>query len=314
MVKDRLHELRAAQEDTDNHVVIITENTSLRNQMDAFFQEVEVIRENIDKMFANVEEVKKIHSKILSSPTNDENMKKQLEDLMADVKRTASKVRDKLKAIEMNIEAMEKSGSMSADFRIKKIQHSMLLQKFIDVMNDYNKTQVEYREKCKDRITRQLYITGRQTTNEEVEEMLESGNPTIFTQGIITDTQQAKQSLADIQARHADIIKLENNTQQAKQSLADIQARHADIIKLENSIREMHDMFIDMALLIENQGEIIDRIETQVVTSREYVEDGKQETKKALAFQSKSRKKCIFIVIILILLAVVITCLIVFLS
>lgn len=42
-------------------------------------------------------------------------------------------------------------------------------------------------------------------------------------------------------------------TQQARQTLADIEARHADIIKLENSIRELHDMFMDMAMLVENQ-------------------------------------------------------------
>ena len=42
-------------------------------------------------------------------------------------------------------------------------------------------------------------------------------------------------------------------TQQAKQSLADIEARHRDIIKLENSIRELHDMFMDMAMLVESQ-------------------------------------------------------------
>lgn len=45
-------------------------------------------------------------------------------------------------------------------------------------------------------------------------------------------------------------------TQQARQTLADIEARHADIIKLENSIRELHDMFMDMAMLVENQVHI----------------------------------------------------------
>lgn len=43
------------------------------------------------------------------------------------------------------------------------------------------------------------------------------------------------------------------DTHQAKQTLADIEARHADIIKLENSIRELHDMFMDMAMLVESQ-------------------------------------------------------------
>lgn len=46
-------------------------------------------------------------------------------------------------------------------------------------------------------------------------------------------------------------------TQQAKQTLADIEARHADIIKLETSIRELHDMFMDMAMLVESQVEYL---------------------------------------------------------
>lgn len=42
-------------------------------------------------------------------------------------------------------------------------------------------------------------------------------------------------------------------TQQAKQSLKDIEARHNDIMKLEKSIKELHDMFMDMAMLVESQ-------------------------------------------------------------
>ena len=43
------------------------------------------------------------------------------------------------------------------------------------------------------------------------------------------------------------------DTAAAKQTLADIEARHADIIKLETSIKELHDMFMDMAMLVESQ-------------------------------------------------------------
>lgn len=40
----------------------------------AFYFQVEEIRENIDKIQANVEEVKKKHSAILSAPQTDESM------------------------------------------------------------------------------------------------------------------------------------------------------------------------------------------------------------------------------------------------
>jgi t-SNARE complex subunit (syntaxin) len=42
-------------------------------------------------------------------------------------------------------------------------------------------------------------------------------------------------------------------TKIAKQTLADIEARHKDILKLEESIKELHDMFMDMAMLVESQ-------------------------------------------------------------
>lgn len=283
MTKDRLAALKAAQSDDDDvgpdDVAVTVEG----GFMDEFFAEVEEIREMIDKIQANVEEVKKKHSAILSAPQTDEKVKQELEDLMADIKKTANKVRAKLKVIEQAVEQEEQSNKSSADLRIRKTQHSTLSRKFVEVMTEYNRTQTDYRERCKGRIQRQLEITGRTTTNEELEEMLEQGNPAVFTQGIIMETQQAKQTLADIEARHADII------------------------KLENSIRELHDMFMDMAMLVENQGEMIDRIEYHVEHAVDYVQTATQDTKKALKYQSKARRKKILIIIcVLIAIAVLI--------
>lgn len=277
MTKDRLAALKAAQSDEDDvgpdDVAVTVEG----GFMDEFFAEVEEIREMIDKIQANVEEVKKKHSAILSAPQTDEKVKQELEDLMADIKKTANKVRAKLKVIEQAVEQEEQSNKSSADLRIRKTQHSTLSRKFVEVMTEYNRTQTDYRERCKGRIQRQLEITGRTTTNEELEEMLEQGNPAVFTQGIIMETQQAKQTLADIEARHADII------------------------KLENSIRELHDMFMDMAMLVENQGEMIDRIEYHVEHAVDYVQTATQDTKKALKYQSKARRKKILIIICLLI-------------
>ncbi|UYV79699.1 STX1A [Cordylochernes scorpioides] len=279
-----------AQGDEDDVAVSVDEPQA--SFMEEFFAEVEEVRENIDKIQTNVEEVKKKHSAILSAPQTDEKEKQQLEDLMAEIKKAANRVRAKLKVMEQNIEQLEQTSMMSADFRIRKTQHSMLSQKFVEVMTDYNKTQTDYRERCKARIQRQLEITGKLTTDDELEEMLESGNPAIFTQGIIMETQQAKQTLADIEARHADII------------------------KLENSIRELHDMFMDMAMLVESQvifpievlfytkgvmcvlqGEMIDRIEYHCEHARDYIETAVQDTKKALAYQSKARRVSFGVVI-----------------
>ncbi|CAB3371131.1 syntaxin-1A isoform X1 [Cloeon dipterum] len=265
MTKDRLAALKAAQSDDDD-VGPDDVAVNVDGFMDEFFAEVEDIREMIDRIEANVEEIKKKHSAILSAPQTDEKVKQELDDLMADIKKSANKVRAKLKVIENNIEQEEHVNKSSADLRIRKTQQATLSRKFIEVMTEYNRTQTDYNQKLKDRLQRQLEITGKKTTNEELEEMLESGNSAVFTEGIIMETQQAKQTLADIQARHADII------------------------KLENSIRELHDMFMDMAMLVESQGEMIDRIEYHVEHAVDYVQTATQDTKKALKYQSKARR------------------------
>nr|XP_029716663.1 syntaxin-1A isoform X6 [Aedes albopictus]XP_029726268.1 syntaxin-1A isoform X7 [Aedes albopictus] len=289
MTKDRLAALQAdiaAQsddEDMPEDVAVPVEGSF----MEDFFNEVEEIRIMIDKIQANVEEVKKKHSAILSAPQSDEKTKQELEDLMADIKKTANRVRGKLKGIEQNIEQEEQTNKSNADLRIRKTQHSALSRKFVEVMTEYNRTQTDYRERCKGRIQRQLEITGRATTNEELEEMLEQGNSAVFTQGIIMETQQAKQTLADIEARHADII------------------------KLENSIRELHDMFMDMAMLVESQGELVDRVEYHVEQSGNYVAQGQQELVQANKYMSKARKKKVLIAVCV---AITLIILIVFLA
>ncbi|CAL1684994.1 unnamed protein product [Lasius platythorax] len=282
MTKDRLAALVAAQSDDDDVADDVSVNVGAPDDfMTEFFAEVEEIREMIDRIQTNVEDVKKKHSAILSAPQTDEKVKLELEDLMSDIKKTANKVRAKLKVIEQNIEQEEHTNKSSADLRIRKTQHSTLSRKFVEVMTEYNRTQTDYRERCKGRIQRQLEITGRTTTNEELEEMLEQGNPAVFTQGIIMETQQAKQTLADIEARHADII------------------------KLENSIRELHDMFMDMAMLVESQGEMVDCIEYCVNQTGDHVGQARGELIKAEEYQSKARKK-LFLIMICVTVAVII--------
>ncbi|KAL3191583.1 hypothetical protein MRX96_059681 [Rhipicephalus microplus] len=267
MIKDRISALKAAQadeDDMDGDVAVTMETPP--TFMEDFFAEVEEIGQNIEKIEKIVLEMKKKHSAILSSPLQDEKMKQDLEELMADVKRIANKMRVKLKLMQQNIEQEDQLvGNRSAELRIRKTQHSTLSRK------------------------RQLEITGKMTTDEEIEEMLESGNPAIFTQGIVMETQKARQTLAEIEARHNDII------------------------KLEKSIRELHDMFMDMAMLVESQGEMVDRIEYHVKNAAAYVDTATQETRRAVRYQSKARKKKI-IILVLIVVLVVILAIIIFVS
>ncbi|NXR80026.1 STX2 protein, partial [Pycnonotus jocosus] len=274
----------------DGETVIIEKD----HFMDDFFQQVEEIRNNIAKIAQNVEEVKKQHSIILSAPNPEGRTKEELEELNEEIKRIANKIRARLKAIEQSFDQGDNANRTSVDLRIRKTQHSVLAHKFVEVMTEYNETQTLFRERSKGRIQRQLEITGKTTTDEELEEMLESGNPSIFTSDVWMSL-----SLCTLP-------KIISDSQITRQALNEIESRHKDIMKLESSIRELHEMFMDMAMFVETQGEMINNIEKNVMNATDYVEHAKEETKKAVKYQSKARRKMwIIIIVSVVLIAIV---------
>ena len=56
-----------------------------------------------------------------------------------------------------------------------------------------------------------------------------------------------------VTSRLCRLLQIKMDSQMTKQALNEIETRHTEIIKLENSIRELHDMFVDMAMLVESQ-------------------------------------------------------------
>uniref|UniRef100_A0A3Q4MAY0 Syntaxin 3b n=1 Tax=Neolamprologus brichardi TaxID=32507 RepID=A0A3Q4MAY0_NEOBR len=235
--------------------------------MDEFFSEIEVIRNNIDKIDENVTEVKKLYSVILSAPTSDQKTQEDLEAITNDIKKLANGARNKLKS------------ESRSHFYIQP--HAVLSRKFVEVMTKYNEAQVDFRERSKGRIQRQLEITGKATTDEELEEMLEGGNAAVFTAGIV-------------------------DSGISKQALNEIEARHKDIVRLESSIKELHDMFVDIAMLVESQGDMVENIEQNISKSVDHIVAAKEQTKKAVRYQTKARKKLVIIIVIVVILVIIV--------
>ncbi|KAL2085092.1 hypothetical protein ACEWY4_018412 [Coilia grayii] len=290
-MKDRTHELRheAGSEDEDDDDKVVVDMK--KGFMEEFFEQVEGVCVCISALAEKVEEVKRNHSAILAAPSPDQDRKAGLEELMIDIKQLANQVCSSLKGIQQSIEQEEGLRRSSADLRIRKTQHATLSRRFVCVMLEYNAVQSDYRQRCKTRILRQLEITGRNTTNDELENMLESENPAVFTTGVVMDSKMAVEAMNEIATRRDDII------------------------KLESSIRELHHMFIDMAMLVENQGGLVNNIEWSVSSAQEFVEKAKEETKQAAVIRRGAHKKLLLIGgCVAVSLAVLITALVLGLS
>ena len=71
--------------------------------------------------------------------------------------------------------------------------------------------------------------------------------------------------------------------------------RHEEFKKLERSLEQLAEMFFQIQALVQQQGEMIDRIEDQVDSAKAYVEAGTKDLKVAVQYKNKNRKMRIII-------------------
>ncbi len=91
-----------------------------------------------------------------------------------------------------------------------------------------------------------------------------------------------------------------------KAALAEVQERHDAIVELERALAALHQLFLDLASLVDAQGDTVDSIEAQVRRSVEYVEKGRQHVAQARRLQRGVRIKVLLFMLALITVAVII--------
>ena len=139
----------------------------------------------------------------------------------------------------------------------------------------------EYREAVERRV---FTVTGKRPTAADVDAMIESGeSETVFQRAIL---EHGRGAVAD--------------------TLADIRERHEAVRQLEGSLLDLHQVFLDMAVLVDAQGEMLDSIEAQVGRARDHVESGVTHLVEAKRSQKRTRRLMCCALMTLIVIAVVI--------
>ncbi|KAF3588445.1 hypothetical protein F2Q69_00032463, partial [Brassica cretica] len=98
---------------------------------------------------------------------------------------------------------------------------------------------------------------------------------------------------------------MEQGRGQIMDTLAEIQERHDAVRGLEKKLLDLQQVFLDMAVLVDAQGEMLDNIENMVSSAVDHVQSGNNQLTKALKKQKSSRKwMCIAILILLIIVII----------
>ena len=251
--------------------------------MGDFFGQVADIKRTMENVKANIAELEDKQSKALTDVYGGGDFKQEIEDLTDDTNAMSTRVRNQLKELAAALEqqkAQDPGAEATSDYKIRRNMHATLTKKFMELMQTYQDCQTKYKNKYQETVKRQFKIVKPDATAEEVDEVLTGGGDQIFTEHMLA-------------SRNAN----------ARAALEDVQEKHKDIQRLESSIQELHQLFVDLSVLVESQGELLDTIEYSVSQSLSYTKTGVQELEKANDYAAKSRKKtCILIIIALVVI------------
>lgn len=93
----------------------------------------------------------------------------------------------------------------------------------------------------------------------------------------------------------------------------ELEIRKNEMYKLEKAIKELHSLFVEMANLVDEQGEMVNRILDNVTNTEAYVEKAVEDVHQAARYQSSARRKKIWLFIFC-LIGLAVIALIIYLS
>lgn len=255
--------------------------------MNVFFQEVGVIKTSMANVRRNVKQLEEKYVQSLNAISIDQNNKTadEIRQITDATNKSVTDIRARLEDMKnQNKKQFESQKGATTENRVRSNMLGTLTQKFLEVATEYQEVQTNYRNKTQEKMERQFKIAKPDATPEEIKEAAETDNPRFFTDRILDSA----------------------TTLQAKSALQYVEARHADIKRIEASINQLHQLFLDMAILVEAQGEMLNQIEFNVNQSVAYVKDGTVQLQKAVKLQKKSRKKMYILIVIMVIIVIVI--------
>ncbi|XP_048624952.1 syntaxin-132 isoform X1 [Brassica napus] len=290
--------------------------------LDDFFKKVQDIDKQYEKLNKLLKKLQAAHeeSKAVTKAPAMKAIKKKMEKDVDEVGSIARFIKGKLEELDReNLANRQKPGcgKGSGVDRSRTATTLSLKKKLKDKMAEFQvlreNIQQEYREVVDRRVFTGMYViyvmrllyfsfsyvsvllflcvfsialvTGQRADEDTIDELIETGN-----------SEQIFQKAIQEQGRG-----------QVMDTLAEIQERHDAVRDLEKKLLDLQQIFMDMAVLVDAQGEMLDNIESQVSSAVDHVQSGNTALQRAKSLQKNSRKwMCIAIIILLIVVAVIV--------
>ncbi|GMN53997.1 hypothetical protein TIFTF001_023129 [Ficus carica] len=251
-------------------------------------QEIEKQNEKLDKFLRKLQEANE-ESKAVTKAPEMKAIKKRMEKDVDEVGKVARWVKSKIEELDReNLASRQKPGcgkGTGVD-RSRTSTTLALKKKLKDKMAEFQTLRENIHQEYREVVERRVYtVTGTKPDEETIERLIETG-----------DGEQIFQKAIQEQGRF-----------QIMDTIAEIQERHDAVREVERKLLDLQQIFLDMAVLVEAQGDLLDNIETQVSSAVDHVQQGNTALQRAKSLQKNSRKwMCIAIIILLLIVAIIV--------
>ncbi|KAK9072720.1 hypothetical protein SSX86_009155 [Deinandra increscens subsp. villosa] len=260
---------------------------------------------NLDKFFEDVEAIKDelraletLHNQLQSSHEHSKTLHnaKSVKEVRSKMDNDVSVSLKKAKFIKVRLEALDRSnaanrslpgcGPGSSSDRTRTSVVNGLRKKLSDSMNSFNDLRNRMSSEYRETVQRRYYtVTGENPDESTVDTLISTGQSETFLQKAIQ----------------------EQGRGQVMDTILEIQERHDAVKEIERNLKELHQVFMDMAVLVESQGEQLDDIENQVNRASSFVNRGTTHLQVARKHQKNTRKwACFGITLLLIVILIII--------
>jgi len=251
--------------------------------MAQFYNQISSIQDELRRFDANVSRIGDLHSRTLNN--TDEALSQQnaaaLDELVAETRALCNQIKNQIRDLE------KESVPPGQDPRIRKNQTSLVRSKFVEALQNYQQVEQQYRSRYRQRVERQFKIVKPDATPEEVAAVIQSDEGAggqVFAQALTSSTRYGE----------------------SRAAYREVQERHENIRKIERTLAELAQLFIDMDVLVNQQEDMINAIETSATQVQKDTEAGLGQTEKAVEHARSARRKrwfC-FLLFIVVLAAV----------
>lgn len=242
-----------------------------------FYDEVDGVKRELVQYEDNIERIEGLQRRSLA-----ESREAEMESLQRQIDQVRSSSRGMAEEIKVRIKTLE---SQSFHDDSKYAQSANLKQQFMTLIQKYQATEAAFRQRYRDVAARQYRIVDPQANEQQVQQYLDEdqyGGNQVFS--------QALQS---------------NRRGEARAALTEVQLRHREIQKIESTMTELAQLFHDMEMMVAEQEEQVNQVETNVYGAQHDIERGVDNQQSGIRKAKAWRKKkwCCVITLIVVIVA-----------